>query len=324
MSSTLGASCSSHWSATRVGVIPSRAAVWMTTGLVSTGLSGPHGQPSGQNGTNAIPRLRHSPRRGAARRSARWNRFCTQTMSAPAVQPVRGGAVPRWHSLAVLLGSCRVPGSSLANEWPTNDQCHDRHAWRSWHLAGNSLSGWPDLNRRPLRPELSALVGEWAASRHLRWSQRLSGCRSPRLPAPDGVSPLSHFAPRVGHDPPGEVAARLPEDGQASSRDVTSPRARTCYIRLVMDGFTRDSADRIERHIGSLWVAAWARGLVAGERWCPGVPCARRAMQGQGHDPSFRRRFRRCQVRAVGGRSGGPGSGPWGRRAGRSWCRRQA
>ena len=56
----------------------------MTTWLVSAGLSWPRGQPSGQNGTNAIPRLRHSARRGAPRRSARWNRFCTQTISVPA------------------------------------------------------------------------------------------------------------------------------------------------------------------------------------------------------------------------------------------------
>lgn len=37
-------------------------------------------------------------------------------------------------------------------------------------------------------------------------------------------------------------------------------------IAADMDGFTRDSAGRIERHIGSLWVAAWAHGLAAGER----------------------------------------------------------
>src|SRR5690348_9339328 len=47
MSNTLGASCSSHCRATCAGVIPRRAAVWMTTGLVSTGLSGPRGQPRG-------------------------------------------------------------------------------------------------------------------------------------------------------------------------------------------------------------------------------------------------------------------------------------
>ena len=40
-----------------------------------------------------------------------------------------------------------------------------------------------------------------------------------------------------------------------------------------MDGFTRDSADRIERQFGSLWVAVGAHGLAAGGRWCPGVPC---------------------------------------------------
>ena len=64
MSSTLGASCSSHRRATCAGVIPRRAAVRTTTGLVSTGLSGPRGQPSGQNGTNAMPRRRHSSRTG--------------------------------------------------------------------------------------------------------------------------------------------------------------------------------------------------------------------------------------------------------------------
>jgi transposase-like protein len=31
-----------------------------------------------------MPRLRHTSRSGAAVRSARWNRFCTQTISVPA------------------------------------------------------------------------------------------------------------------------------------------------------------------------------------------------------------------------------------------------
>src|SRR6185437_1625154 len=66
------------------GVAPRRAAVLLTTGLRSTGLASPRGQPSGQKGTNAIPRLRHSCRTGAALRSARWNMFCTQTTSVPA------------------------------------------------------------------------------------------------------------------------------------------------------------------------------------------------------------------------------------------------
>src|SRR6516165_9871791 len=43
MSSTLGASCSSHWSATWAGVIPRRAATWATTGLVRTGFCWPRG-----------------------------------------------------------------------------------------------------------------------------------------------------------------------------------------------------------------------------------------------------------------------------------------
>jgi hypothetical protein len=45
------------------------------TGLPSTGFASPRGQPSGQNGTNAIPRLRHSLRTGVELRSARRNRF---------------------------------------------------------------------------------------------------------------------------------------------------------------------------------------------------------------------------------------------------------
>ena len=78
-----------------------------------------------------------------------------------AVQLVRADAVPRWHSLPILLAACRAPGSCLANEWPTNDQRHDRRAWRSCHLPGTSLSGWPDLNRRPLRPEPSEPPNYW-------------------------------------------------------------------------------------------------------------------------------------------------------------------
>ena len=70
-----------------------------------------------------------------------------------AVQAARADAPTRWHSLPILLAACRAAGSSLANEWPTNDQWHDRRTWRSCHLPGTSLSGWRDLNRRPLRPE---------------------------------------------------------------------------------------------------------------------------------------------------------------------------
>ena len=43
ISSTLGASCNSHCSATCGGVTPDWAALWMTTGPVSTGLATPRG-----------------------------------------------------------------------------------------------------------------------------------------------------------------------------------------------------------------------------------------------------------------------------------------
>jgi len=43
ISNTLGASCNSHCSATCGGVTPGRAALWMTTGLVSAGLAAPRG-----------------------------------------------------------------------------------------------------------------------------------------------------------------------------------------------------------------------------------------------------------------------------------------
>ena len=69
------------------------------------------------------------------------------------VQPAKADVPPQWHSLPILPVACRAQSSCLANEWPTNDQWHDRRAWRSCHLPGTSLSGWPDLNRRPLRPE---------------------------------------------------------------------------------------------------------------------------------------------------------------------------
>jgi hypothetical protein len=50
-------------------------------------------------------------------------------MGRGAVQLVRADAVPRRHSLPILLAMCQAPGSGLANEWPTNDQCHDRRVW---------------------------------------------------------------------------------------------------------------------------------------------------------------------------------------------------
>jgi hypothetical protein len=74
------------------------------------------------------------------------------------VQSAKANVPPRWHSLPILPVACRAQRSCLANEWPTNDQWHDRRTWRSCHLPGTSLSGWPDLNRRPLRPEYSQLI----------------------------------------------------------------------------------------------------------------------------------------------------------------------
>ena len=82
------------------------------------------------------------------------------------VQPARADVLPRWHSLPMLPVACRTQRSDLANGWPTNDQRHDRRAWRSCHLPGTSLSGWPDLNRRPLRPE--AISAEWPWPGHRR------------------------------------------------------------------------------------------------------------------------------------------------------------
>jgi hypothetical protein len=86
-----------------------------------------------------------------------------------------------------------------------------------WNPHADQAPEVPYMNRRPLRPELSASASESAASSRLRWSQALSGCRSPRLPAPAGVSPLPFRSQERGYDltrmrramrPP----ARLPGD----------------------------------------------------------------------------------------------------------------
>ena len=53
------------------------------------------------------------------------------------------------------------------------------------------------------------------------------------------------------------------------SRSVTCvPGQAMRAVAAVMDGFARDSADRIERHIGSLWAAGW---LTAWRRASAGV-----------------------------------------------------
>ena len=76
-SMAVGLACSRRlWSASDSRLIRARPA-----GLASTGLAAPRGKPSGQNGTKAIPRRMHSARTGVEPRSARWNRFCTQTIS---------------------------------------------------------------------------------------------------------------------------------------------------------------------------------------------------------------------------------------------------
>ena len=110
MSRMLGASRSSHCRATCADVAPRRAATRLTTGLVSTGLSWPRGQPSGQNGTYAMPRLRHSWRTGVSLRSARWNRFCTHTMSVPAT------ACRSWARLTLLSP---IPAMRPSSRAPT-------------------------------------------------------------------------------------------------------------------------------------------------------------------------------------------------------------
>jgi hypothetical protein len=71
------------------------------------------------------------------------------------VQSRTANARTQSRPLPILPGACHAAGSGPANERPTNDQWHDHHAGRSCHLPATTWSGWPDLNRRPLRPETS-------------------------------------------------------------------------------------------------------------------------------------------------------------------------
>ena len=82
---------------------------------------------------------------GADEGVARQRQTCHPREGREPVQPAKADVPPRWHFLPILPVACRAQRSCLANEWPTNDQWHDRRTWRSCHLPGTSLSGWPDL-----------------------------------------------------------------------------------------------------------------------------------------------------------------------------------
>src|ERR1700759_3726610 len=71
ISNTLSAIANSHARATWAGVAPWLAAIRLTTGLFAMASCWAFGQPSGQNGTNGIPRAVHSSSTAADDRFAR-------------------------------------------------------------------------------------------------------------------------------------------------------------------------------------------------------------------------------------------------------------
>ena len=115
------------------------------------------------------------------------------TTGRGSVQSRTANAPTQSRPLPILPGACHAAGSGPANERPTNDQWHDHHAGRSCHLPATTWSGWPDLNRRPLRPENRV--------RNMLWPVR-----------PDGCQPRA--APVVVRTTPGwmQSVARLPVD----------------------------------------------------------------------------------------------------------------
>src|SRR6202035_3683040 len=71
ISNTLSAIANSHARAIWAGVAPWLAATRLTTGSVRMASCCAFGQPSGQNGTNGMPRAVHSSRTGDEARFAR-------------------------------------------------------------------------------------------------------------------------------------------------------------------------------------------------------------------------------------------------------------
>ena len=69
-----GATASAHANRTSAVVQPNRDATSTTCGAWSSELEP---EPSGANGTNAMPRRTHSSSTGVEARFARWNAFCT-------------------------------------------------------------------------------------------------------------------------------------------------------------------------------------------------------------------------------------------------------
>ena len=108
ISSTLGATDSVHASAICAGVRPSFFASAWTAGWPSTGLSALNAEPSGKNGTNAMPCSVHASSTGCDVRSTRLYAFCTQTIS------VRSNAIARCSSRMLLSPMPPISPSSRA------------------------------------------------------------------------------------------------------------------------------------------------------------------------------------------------------------------
>ncbi len=116
-----------------------------------------------------------------ARRSGDWCDDC--------VQLDRLTAGLQCRSVPAARGLCGTARPNPADKPRTNDQRSDRRTGRSGRLPGTFWSGWPDLNRRPLRPE-ARRIGRSRSDRAERGASHLRirpGSVEPDRAEPRGV-----------------------------------------------------------------------------------------------------------------------------------------
>src|SRR6266536_964781 len=126
--------------------------------------------------------------------------------------------------------------SWAANESPTNDQRPDRRTGRSGRLPGTCWSGWPDLNRRPLRPEQRPPKLTTRTFRHrprteaplkVRWEPLRDVPEQDRLPIVshpviDGSDSFVIHRRKAASDRDAAVQAQL-HDGRSGEDSVSPP-----------------------------------------------------------------------------------------------------
>ncbi len=115
--------------------------------------------------------------------SGRAQRHCHNRDRLPQADSARSLARCRCHGSHLPGHGLRRIVTQLVTQHMQKATC-EAHKWPlTW-------SGWPDLNRRPLRPEPGTHPFDHTGQTRLRRSAAVTGSGSPHLRAPDGTWPL--------------------------------------------------------------------------------------------------------------------------------------